>query len=179
MNVKNSNYMDAVISAMAASALTVVPLSDGTRLIPDQTYPLRLAYRSEDAIRKALMVATQGVATKEVLASNMVAVPVDIALNHTARVCGVRIRIANVPTAFRYGAYRVTLGEGATVLNSVVVLPNTAPADFVIFGVSSNGGMAQLTGIAAPRVIFSVASMSYVQNDACVSETINDRDINR
>lgn len=170
-------WMGSAIAAMGARRAWNWAVSDKTEIIVAQTFPLYTAHTNAEDLFRACKIAAQGSATKATGVSIAVAATNTTVDLGNVKSFGVRVKIANSPLNFKYGAYTVNLQDGATVLSTVVIRPATNVADFVLLGTSNNGGQASVVPIANPRIVVVDATSSQTVGDAVFAETLNERDL--
>jgi len=171
-------WMAAVLTQMANKRTWALAVSKATEIVITQGFPLYImAARGADLIAQC-KTAAQGSATKAIsptLAPNPLA---DITINlGNVKSYGVRVKIADSLTGFKFGTYNVQLLDGATVLGDVFVRAASNVADFVMLGISNAGGQASIISIANPQVKIINANSSLVIGNSITAETLNERDL--
>lgn len=173
----NIGWMADSLKRMGAARAWVDVLTNKVNVVIAQTYPLFTAHRSERDLFTACKVAVQGSAVKTVTPL-LATAGADSVVNLTGNKCfGVRIKYGNSPLNFKYGAYTITIGDGATALGQIVVRPSTNMFDVVVLGFNNNAGQASIVPILNPRVTVVDASSTQTTGDALVVESLNERDL--
>jgi len=183
VNAFTPGWMQDTLKQMAASRAWVFPLTDRTEVVPATAYPLFLQATSTASLANACHLAVQGAATKAFAKAQQAVFPAVANLVATLPVgtvsFGVRIKISNSVLNASYGLYDIVLqdGAGGTTLAEVFVRPATNVADFVIFGITQNGGQAGVTKITTPSVVVQFATSTLNQYDTLSVESLNERDL--
>jgi hypothetical protein len=173
-------WMAAVITEMANARTPAYSMVEGNEIIITQGYPLYLMQDTPAALESAARTAVQGSGTKNVQVAAFANPPVDLAVNHTGiKSFGVRVKITDSPLAFKYGIYRITLGDVGTALLDIQVRASVLPVDVVMLGVSNVGGQASVISIVSPRVTVTVADSTVAAAHSLISETLNERDLGK
>lgn len=181
--VATFGWLGPVLTVMGNGRRWAHSLTDANTILVDQAYPLLTIHKSPEELLSACRLAVQGSGTKFYLNGIMPAAGADLNLDLTAvRSFGVRVRISDSPTAFKFGSLLVELRDAAVVLARIVIQTNRLPADLVMFGISNVTGQASVIPIVNPRV-FIPGSANATPNSTVSSstfvfaETLNARDI--
>jgi len=173
-------WMSAVLTEMAALRTPAYSMVAGNEVIITQGYPLFLMAATPADVETSARMAVQGSGSKNVQVAAFANPPIDLAVNHTGyKSFGVRVKITDSPLAFKYGIYRITLGDVGTALLDIQVRATKLPVDVVMLGISNVGGQGSIISIVSPRVTVTVADSTVAAAHSLISETLNERDLGR
>lgn len=179
-NTASIGYLGPVITRMANDRRWALPQTDDNSVIVKQEYPLQLLPTTPDQLLVALRQNALGDAIKVYEQDNMPSDGSDLTVDlGNVRCFGVRVRLADSPLNFKFGAYYITLKDGTRSVAEVVLLATKVPADVILLGISNNGGQASPATIANPVVVISgstAGSATTATLDVFV-ESLNLRDL--
>jgi hypothetical protein len=165
---------------MADQSAFCAPRVLRNEIVVEGTYPKASGYTSSIEMARAAQTAIQGEATKEIAnfvfpdAASLL-LNQDIALATPA--FGVQVTIGGSALNFVKGIYQVTLQDGATPLASFYLYCSEAYAQFILLGISNNGGIALLRRIAVPTLRVVAAGSNNFIGESVVVESLNARDL--
>lgn len=170
-------WMGPALTQLANTKRTALSLVQGNNVMIVQAFPLVLAYSSPMDLLGAARIATAGKGEKVTAQTTHTAVA-DLDLTLTGTIAfGVKVRVTDSPLNFRFGAYRIQLLNGATVVSEVIVQANKMPAEVILLAISNTGGQATVVGITNPIVRFPFTNSAVTTTLVCWAETLNMRDV--
>jgi len=174
-------YLAPLLTAMANTRRWAVATRPENVVIVNQAYPVQLLAMNPVELLNNVRIAAQGSAVKAVAQNLMPAAGADLTLNlGNIKSFGVRVRITDSPLNFKFGAYTITLNDGASAIAQVYLLGSKLPADVVILGISNAGGQATVVPILNPQVVItgSASGSATVSSSTNIFvETLNLRDL--
>lgn len=170
-------WLEQALTDLGANRSWLLALSGKTELVVTGTYPLKTQPPNYQELLRACKTASAGASAKGIT-TGLATAGADTTVTLGAVPCfGVRIKIANSPLNFKYGAYTVQLLDNATLIAQIVVRPATNVVDFVMLGINNAAGQASIIRIAQPVVKIIDATSSQTTGDAVTVESLNDRDM--
>jgi len=174
-------YLAPVLTAMANTRRWATATRPENVVIVNQTYPVQLLAMTPVELLNNVRIAAQGSAVKAVAQNLMPAAGADLTLDlGQVKSFGVRVRITDSPLNFKFGAYTVTVKDGATPIGVIYLLGSKLPADVIILGISNAGGQATIVPIVNPQVTITGSasgSATVSQSTNVFAETLNLRDL--
>lgn len=139
--------------------------------------PVETLYNSPHELLAAARLAVAGNAAKIWQQAPWAAADLSLTLTG-ATVFGVRIRITNSVLNYKFGAVKIGILSGATVLSTITVLSSQLPVDLIALTINDAAGRATVVGVANPIVRFLLAdNTALVAGDQLYAESLTARDI--
>jgi hypothetical protein len=189
-------WMGQALGDMGNASSWADSLNPDNQIIIPQGYPLESMATTPAALLNACLIACAGNGVKNYASVSITApaagTPQTINLGVTAtQAFGIRVRISNALTSFKFGTYEIILASAATVASAisyVLVQVGSLPVDVIILAQSNTAGKGTIIGTTTPYLVIpfnTVASGlpgginlgSVVAGDVWYAETLNMRDI--
>lgn len=142
--------------------------------------PLFTTWTDPFELLQQARLAISGIGSKVIKQTKWPTPAADTTLDLSAtKAFGVRVRITNNQTTFKYGAYQIELLDNATTISTVLLEGIKAPAEVIIMNTSNVAGKASIIRNDQPKVKFVAADNPSLvaDSDILIAETLNMRDI--
>jgi hypothetical protein len=170
-------WIGPILSLMANNRRWINSINPSNQVIMSTGYPLLMLHSTPGDVLNAARLAVQGHASKVIAQSVWAAADNTLTLTGSV-VFGVRIRVSNAITTFKFAAVNVQVLNGATVIADFYVQVNQLPLDVIVFTTSNANGLASIVPVTNPIVKFLLATNpTLATGDALYAESLNMRDI--
>jgi hypothetical protein len=168
------------LSVMAATQRWAYSLDGNSEIKPLTAYPQLHMHNTVGSLQTAIRLALRGSGGYDELSATAPAVPIaDLTVTLAAvRSFGVRIRLSNSITAFRFAVYRFNVLDTAVLQTEFNVVVPRIPMDILVLSVANVNGTMTINELAVPRVTIVFASTpALAGGDTLAVSTLTLRDL--
>lgn len=170
-------WVGPAITRLGNTRRWAIAQNNANQIFIEPGKPVETLYNSPNELLSAARLAVAGNAAKIWAQAAWAAADLSLTLTG-ATVFGVRIRITNSVLNYKFGAVKIGILSGATVLSTITVLSAQLPVDLIALTINDAAGRATIVGVANPIVRFLLAdNTALVAGDQLYAESLNARDI--